>query len=253
MDGNVDRALEALEAVSIEILALGLKDIITAGDMNIDLNKTEQPHTRKLKEFYNSNLLEQIIKGNTRTTQHTSTLIDHIAVNRQVMFYQNGILETGISDHDMVYISRKKWKEKQDTTYIRTRSYRKYDHLAYKTDIDNANWDSVLKEEDVNMALTSLYNILLEIIEKHALHKYIKCKDPLPAWFTHELISLIDDRTYRLRKYKKYPTIDNYIKCCEAIRIVNDMKQELQKNHARNTLSACKGNSKATWKELKRL
>ncbi len=102
----------------------------------------------------------------------------------------------------MLFTSREKLPEKRETTYIWARSYRKYDRLEYKTDIGNANWDLVLQEEDVNRAVTQLYRILLDVAEKHAPHKYIKCKGPLPAWFTHEIISLIDDRTYQLRRYK---------------------------------------------------
>ena len=35
--------------------------------------------------------------------------------------------------------------------------------------------------------------------------------------------------------------------------MVNQMKKELQIEHAKNALNACKGDSKQTWKELKKL
>ncbi len=253
-DGNFQTALDTIEIVMVEILALGNKDIVLMGDFNADLNRLTAARTMQTKEFHHTNQLEQLIKDTTRATEQSSTRIDHICVNRPEMYYQAGVYEAGIEDHSLIYTARKKWKEDDTTEYIWARSYRKYDAQRYQQDIESADWSAVMDESsDVNKATISFYKILLNIIEKHAPFKDIKCKGLLPTWFTNELMSLIDDRTYHLRRHKKFPTPENYRLRQEAINLVNHMKKELQREHAKNALDACKGDSKQTWKELKKL
>ena len=61
-----------------------------------------------------------------------------------------------------------------------------------------ADWSPVFNATNVNIAVEHFYDIILEILERHAPHKFIKSKGPKPAWFTNELLSLIDDRTDKL-------------------------------------------------------
>ncbi len=236
-DGNMQTALDTIEIVLVEILALGNKDIVLMGDFNADLKKQNSARVKLLKEFYQTNCLSQLIMEATRTTDRSSTLIDHVYMNRPEMYFQAGVYEAGIADHSLVYTARKKWKDEETTEYVWARSYRKYETNKYRQDIESADWSSVTEEElDVNRATINFYKIPLTIIDKHAPYKDIRCKGPLPTWFTNELMSLIDDRTYRLRKHKKSPMPENYRLRQEDITLVNQMKRELQRDHAKKHL-----------------
>ena len=188
--GNIDNFIETLENRLFEIMSLGNKDIIHMGDINIDLTKNDS-NARKIKDLYKSHQLEQLIQENTRTTKGSQTLIDYACVNRSEMYYQHGVIEAGISDHALIYVSHKKFKIKQETSYTWARSYRNYDVASCQYDIDNTDWSSVLETDDPNIAVNNFYRIILNIIEKHTPHKFIKSKGPKPAWFTNELLSLI--------------------------------------------------------------
>ena len=47
--------------------------------------------------------LEQIIKHATRTTCNSSTLIDHILTNSKEKIPQSGVIDIGISDHQLFF------------------------------------------------------------------------------------------------------------------------------------------------------
>ena len=49
----------------------------------------------------------QIIEKLTRITDKTSTLIDHILVNTPTKITQSGVLSKALSDHDVIYCTRK--------------------------------------------------------------------------------------------------------------------------------------------------
>ena len=43
----------------------------------------------------------------TRTIEDTKTLIDHILTNSTEKFIKSGVIKMGLSDHELVYCSRK--------------------------------------------------------------------------------------------------------------------------------------------------
>ena len=64
------------------------------------------PHlTRSLGCFTRS--LEQVIPIPTRVTDQTSTLIDHILTNSPDKVSQSGVIDLGLSDHNLSYYTRK--------------------------------------------------------------------------------------------------------------------------------------------------
>ena len=55
-----------------------------------------------------------------------------------------------------------------------------------------------------------------------------------------------------MKKFRQSPTALNWRLRAEAIRIVNYTKKALQREHIDNALKTNKGNSKETWKTLKK-
>ena len=51
--------------------------------------------------------LKQLIKHPTRITCHTSTLIDHIITNSEEKVTQSGVIDTSLSDHQLIFCTRK--------------------------------------------------------------------------------------------------------------------------------------------------
>ena len=80
------------------------------GDLNINLiNK--QKHIpngiKRYNEFCSLYGLEQLISTPTRVTKNSSSILDHILTNSTDRVSQSGVIDTGLSDHQLIYCTRK--------------------------------------------------------------------------------------------------------------------------------------------------
>ena len=86
------------------------KEIILIGDYNCswDPNHSNRSaQTGKLKDLATRYQFEQIIKGHTRITDFTATLLDLAFTNKPENIVGSEIEHVGISDHSLIYIHRK--------------------------------------------------------------------------------------------------------------------------------------------------
>ena len=67
------------------------------------------------KLFCQSYPLEQSIKHATRTTCSPSTLIDHVLTNYKEKILQSGVIDIGISNHQLIYLTLKLHRMKSNT------------------------------------------------------------------------------------------------------------------------------------------
>ena len=104
---------------------LNLKDneIYLLGDFNINLfqngkyilngkgSTTFQGSVHTMiniyREFCQIHSLKQLITCPTGVACTTSTLIDHILTNSTKMIFQSGVIDSGISDHQLNFCTRK--------------------------------------------------------------------------------------------------------------------------------------------------
>jgi exonuclease III len=81
------------------------KEIILMGDFNINWNvKRERTTLKHITDYFN---LTQMIKTPTRITNHSETLIDLLFTNHAERIGKTYNLITGLSDHNIVFVSRK--------------------------------------------------------------------------------------------------------------------------------------------------
>ena len=104
-------------------MSLNPRNAIFFGDININLQPKDKdifrhkpantinkeiPHlTRSYLEFCCTHSLEQIIARPTRVNDQTATLIDHILAKSPEKNSQSGVIDLGLSDHDLIYCKRK--------------------------------------------------------------------------------------------------------------------------------------------------
>ena len=92
----------------------------------------------------------QLITEPTRITLTTSSLIDHIYTNNPRHVRDSGVIIAGLSDHDIVYVVRKKPKIKCTSLVINTRKYDNGKDEELKTSLLNINWDPIDNVENAN-------------------------------------------------------------------------------------------------------
>ena len=70
---------------------------------------------KKYLEFCKTFGFKQIIKSPTRVTLSTSSFIDHILKNNNEKIAQCGLISVGLSDHQMIFCTRK--MKKRESRY----------------------------------------------------------------------------------------------------------------------------------------
>ena len=114
-----------------------------------------------------------------------------------------------------------------------------------------STWTELYCCVDVNSALTVLKNKLLPLVNKHAPYKILNCREKSAPWVTNELLSFIDEKIFRCRKFKRKPNAGNELLKKEAIKRVSQLKRHLQRTYINNQLEECEGDSRKLWRCLK--
>ena len=95
--------------------------------------------------------LKQLIKHPTRITCHTSTLIDHIITNCEEKVTQSGVIDTWLSDHQLIFCTRKMKRVKTSNhKQISFRSLKNYSMENFERELKNIAFPNYEKFSDVN-------------------------------------------------------------------------------------------------------
>ncbi len=81
-------------------------DLILIGDMNVDMSKASTNRSKLNNRLRELNL-QQLIDKPTRVTETTSTAIDYVWCNDPYLYSHGGVLDTGLSDHSLIFVC---WK-----------------------------------------------------------------------------------------------------------------------------------------------
>ena len=193
------------------------KDIILAGDFNIDLLKAEDHEPTKM--FYNYltsyQILPTILKP-TRITDLTSSLIDNIFTNKWNKVNISSIIVTDISDHlpIMVRLNLNMPKcNKMET--LNQRKTGKQEMEYFQSLLNEINWTEITAacaNEDANMA----YNKFI-VNYKNAYNKAFPLYSPTKSrkrqnnqpWMTSGLLNSCKKKNKLYLKFIKQPNETN--------------------------------------------
>ena len=190
-------------------IELNKKEIYLLGDFNINLfqngklflnenqsNQVKNPTSSLIsqyKEFCQSFFLTEIIKEPTRTTCNTTSLLDHILTNCAENVSQKGVIDVGLSDHQLIFCTRKIRRARRNMhNQIQIRSYiRNYSAenlISTLKDIKLPNYDIF---SDVDVAFADLTKKISDTIDNVAPIKTPIIKNNSQDWFDSEIAEVI--------------------------------------------------------------
>ena len=225
------------------------------GDFNIDIKADKNP---PLVKKYNSMLkscgLCQIIDEPTRITDNKSSLLDHINVTCLNKIINFGVIQTGYSDHCLVFCTRKTSREYLNRHhFVNLRSFKHYSVHALNQLLEQQSWNDVYAHNDVNIAWRNFESIFRSIIDKIAPKKHCRIKARTQPWITPEILECIHQRDKCLNKYHKLKdphTLTQFrILRNKAQQLIKEAKNEFISNE----LEINKSNGKKLWNSLKLL
>ena len=158
---------------------------------------------KKYFQFCSLYGLEQLTKSPTRVTYSTSSLIDHILTTFPERVSQQGIIDVGLSDHQLIYCTRKFSRTKLGThKQIKFRSLKNYTAEAYKEALGKVCFPDYENFSDVNKAYENFIQKLMSVIDKLAPFKTKRVKGNSQEWFDGEVLESIALRDKLFKKFK---------------------------------------------------
>ena len=113
--------LDKLSTATSETDNFDDQEVHILGDPNINLIN-DQKHTpngiKRYKDFCSLNGIEQLLTLPTRIIKNSTSLLDHILTNSADRVFQFGAVDTGLSDHQLIYCTRKNYSHKTKCTQI---------------------------------------------------------------------------------------------------------------------------------------
>ena len=224
------------------------------GDFNINLiNKnTISNSSRQYKEFCTMHGLKQLIDSPTRVTENTSSLLDHILTNTHDKISQVGVIDAGLSDHQITYCTRKIMRAKfNDHKDITIRSLKNYTQDAFVNSLREVNYPNYSQFTDVNVAYEDFISRTTSVIDKLAPEKKVRIKGSNQDWFDNEVHEAIRNRDKLFYTFKKNRLHSDNLNYNRARNIVQRLIKKKKKEFVTGQLEQNIGKPKDLWKTLK--
>ena len=256
--GNIKLFLETFEEMIDCIMNEYHKNIIIAGDININLS--DEYISEAYCDIINKYALHQYIMTSTRITPKSQTLIDHI-ITKPLCNYKTGTIICDISDHLATFLiinpstvaeDRKK-KNKEKYTFF---TYKKSEIELIKVDLNLIRWTEFF-ETNRSKTVTELSIALSELLTapfiKHCRKEKKKFKHKENEWYSRDLKKRKNALDKLHKKLVKNPSAQNEKLYRTAKRSYNYALKAEKKQFYQKKLEAAKNNNKETWKIINTL
>ena len=250
--GNFQTFSDSLTEVMDQIVLNNNLEIFIMGDFNIDLSDPENQNAIALIEgLQNFGLFQKINTPTRHAKNSTSSLIDHIYTNSKTIT-ESGNITLNISDHDLVYIVRKKARPANVKLAFKGRSYRNYDQELFQENLANLDWENLYECNDVDQAWNILLENIRQEIELLCPLKDIKIKKQKDPWITNEILEFIHDKNNILQSAKLSNLPEDWDNARTARNLVATIIKEAKRDYLTDEVENNHDPSKF-WKNLHRM
>ena len=233
------------------------QEVYILGDLNINLiHKSSDTSNgiKRYKEFCSHHGLKQIINSPTRVTDKSSSLLDHILTNSFPKISQHGVLDLGLSDHQLIYCTRKATRTKiHKHTFIKIRTFKNYAKQLFLDKLNKIKFPNYMEYENINAAYSHFVELITNIIDELAPVKEIRVRKDSQEWMDQEVLEGIRIRNKLLTKYRTSQIHSDYVNFKKARNRVQSLIKRKKKSFIIDKLKENIGKPKDLWKCLKSL
>ena len=248
-EGNLTEAIDYLNKC-LQSINTTKNDIFIMGDLNVNYKNTLSPNYKKLIFFEHSNNLKQVIKETTRNTDKSKTLIDLILTNAKHID-ASGTLDSFISDHQPIFVIKKKQRNSNASVEFEGRPYKKLDLDKLLNNLHTKKWADFYAIEDPEEAWSFLQTKINDELNLQCPVRKFKIKKYIPEWICPELADLIRDRNYFYKKAKLTNNKDDWNIAKHLRNVANSGIRKAKATFVQNKLEEHAKDSSKFWRELK--
>ena len=217
-------------------------------------NKNLDSVTKKNHEYCTLFGLKRLIKCATRVTSNSSSIVDHVLASFPDRVSQSGVIDVDISDHELIYCTRKTARIKSYChKQITFRSLENYSPEVYEKVLSKLLFPNYELFDDIDKAYENFIQKVMAVIDNLASSKNKRINHTSQDWFDTEIMEKINERDKLSKKFKKFclhVDKDNYK---EARNEVQELIRTKKKAYFESKLTGNIGKPKELWKCLKSL
>ncbi len=165
----------------------------------------------------------------------------------------SGIIDTGISDHCLIYCTIKLKINKPQCHYLNTRSYKNYDPVCFSAELLELPFFEIYFTDDMNVKLDLFNQLFLNMLSKHApINQNIKIRGKSHPFIDDDIKQLIKLRARKLNIFKQSHHIEDWKDYKQLKNSVKSFLRTAESNYLHNQIEKCKGNLRTMWKVIRR-
>ena len=231
------------------------KEFYLLGDLNCNLLPehldSNSSQLLNIMEIYG---LSQLINEPTRITQNSRTLIDLCLTNSPGKVSRSGVVQVGISDHSLVYMTRKSRQMRSGihkTSVIR--NFKHFNSADFLHDLKQLQWNDVSIHKDPNEMWNVWKDHFMSAIDKHAPSKTKRISTKKSPWITRDLITKMHKRDFLKRNHSKTNDPKSWEDYKKARNDVNSSIKLAKRRYFTDNLEANTKDPRKTWKLINEL
>ena len=227
-------------------------EVVFLGDFNINYRTKKADDTKKLIGWQNKFGYTQLIKTNTRTAKKSKSIIDLIITDIEYCL-DSGVIDLHISDHQPVYLIKKKGRDTRSSVSFKGRSYINYSKDLLSDALTNEIKRNFRETVDPNGCWDFMEDFLNTFLDTVCPIKTYRSKDSTPAWISHDIITLSKDRDSAWARAKLSGSDEDWALARRLRNWANNSVKAAKADYVRNELNENKNNPKSFWRNIKQV
>lgn len=207
---DIEYFLSEFEDV-LSIISPDATNIICTGDFNINLYNLNNLHVENLYSVLDEFNLSQIVDSPTRITSTTATLIDLIIILNAENVLEKGVIDSEVSDHQLVYCKVKVYGKHNESKIVTYRNFKNFNYNNFEQDLFNIPFFQIFDFNDIDSKVNFLVYNLIQLFNRHAPIITSKCTKQYAPWLTDVLKTMMKLRDRALNKYKRTNNNEHWI------------------------------------------
>ena len=247
--GNLANAISYLDEM-LKMFDMDKTEVFIMGDLNVNYKCKSSKDFKKLNFFVKANGLSQEIMTSTRNSDKTKSLLDIVFTNSRYIS-KAGTLEHFVSDHQPVFVVKKKKTDHRPKVEFTGRSYRNYEKAKFETLLLDYCWDDFYQQTDLNEAWACILERVVKVLDGMCPIRSYQIRNYRPEWVTNELLEQIKDRDYFYGKAKNGGDEDDWNIAKNLRNRTNANIRQARKEFVLTELNEHRDDYKKFWKTIR--
>ena len=251
-DGNAEEFLLDFKEALDSLGNITDREVHILGDFNLDITPGITSKGKDLLAMTKIMGLQQYITSPTRITPNRKSILDLYFTNCSHVD-DSGLTKTNLSDHNQIFLIKKKTPRQVKKATFKGRIYKNYDPLKFTQKLKQRDWNEVLEQDNPELAWESLFSQLHTTLNETCPIRDIKINRVKEEWMGNELLEQIQLKDDLLVRSRETGVLEDWIIAQKSKNQTKKMMKQAKSTYLTNALNAHQKDSKQFWRTLNKI